>query len=196
MQVIASAIAVGVIVHGGVHLACDFPRIIAADNELFERSVGNDFHHKQPDYLWFLTSIEGITGVIMVILMSISFTLATRWFRRSLIKLPWPFQNMTGFNAFWYSHHLFAVVYVLLIIHGIFLILSHGFWKKTVSCHVLCWQTDATVPIFLFTGKFCGSHSLTASPCFLFRHGCTYVCHWFCTAVSEHCDPCELDNTK
>ncbi|KAG6553108.1 hypothetical protein Mapa_005446 [Marchantia paleacea] len=145
-KVIASAIAVGVIVHGGVHLACDFPRIISANEDLFERSVGADFHHKQPDYLWFLTSIEGITGIIMVILMSISFTLATRWFRRSLIKLPWPFQNMTGFNAFWYSHHLFAVVYVLLIIHGIFLILSHGFWKKTT------WMYLA-VPLVLYCGE-------------------------------------------
>ncbi|KAL2635068.1 hypothetical protein R1flu_006547 [Riccia fluitans] len=145
-KVIASAIAVGVIVHGGVHLACDFPRIIDADDLLFERSVGDDFHHNRPDYWWFVTSIEGVTGVAMVILMAISFTLATRWFRRSLIKLPWPFQNMTGFNAFWYSHHLFALVYILLIIHGIFLILSHGFWKKTT------WMYLA-VPMLLYTGE-------------------------------------------
>ncbi|KAL3692736.1 hypothetical protein R1sor_006387 [Riccia sorocarpa] len=145
-KVIACAIAIGVLIHGGVHLACDFPRIINADLDLFERSVGNDFHHHQPSYLWFLTSVEGITGIAMVILMSISFTLATRWFRRSLIKLPWPFQNMTGFNAFWYSHHLFAIVYILLIIHGIFLILSHGFWKKTT------WMYLA-VPLLLYIGE-------------------------------------------
>lgn len=129
---IAAAIAIAVLVHAGLHLSCDFPRIVMADLPLFQRSVGDDFHYNQPDYWWFLTSVEGITGVIMVILMTISFTFATKWFRRSLIKLPWPFHNITGFNAFWYTHHLFVLVYILLIVHGTFLILSHGFWNKTV----------------------------------------------------------------
>lgn len=74
-----------------------------------------------------------MTGILMVILMTVAFTLATRWFRRSLIKLPKPFDRLTGFNAFWYSHHLFFIVYVLLVIHGVYLYLEHRWYRKTVS---------------------------------------------------------------
>lgn len=65
--------------------------------------------------------------------MAIAFTLASPWFRRSRINLPKPLKKLTGFNAFWYSHHLFVIVYALLIIHGIKLYLAHKWYKKTVS---------------------------------------------------------------
>jgi hypothetical protein len=81
--------------------------------------------------------VEGITGVIMVICMVIAFTLATRWFRRSLVKLPKPFDKLTGFNAFWYSHHLFIIVYLALIVHGQCLYLIHVWYRKTVRFHYL-----------------------------------------------------------
>ena len=81
--------------------------------------------------------MEGITGVIMVICMVIAFTLATRWFRRSLVKLPKPFDKLTGFNAFWYSHHLFIIVYLALIVHGQCVYLIHVWYRKTVRFHYL-----------------------------------------------------------
>lgn len=84
------------------------------------------------NYWWFVKGTEGWTGIVMVVLMAIAFTLAMPWFRRGRLNLPKPLKRLTGFNAFWYSHHLFVIVYILLIIHGIFLYLSHKWYKKTV----------------------------------------------------------------
>lgn len=95
------------------------------------------FGPQKPTYLDLVKGWEGVTGILMVIFMAVAFTLATRWFRRSLIKLPKPFDRLTGFNAFWYSHHLFVIVYVLLVMHGIFLYLEHRWYRKTVSVMIL-----------------------------------------------------------
>lgn len=65
--------------------------------------------------------------------MIIAFTLAQPWFRRNRLNLPKTIKRLTGFNAFWYSHHLFVIVYVLFIIHGYYLYLSKKWYKKTVS---------------------------------------------------------------
>ena len=132
IQTIAVAIAIGVLVHAGVHLGCDFPRIIVAPDEKFYR-IQDDFDYRRPNYTYFLCSAEGVTGIIMVVLMCVAFTLATRWFRRSLVKLPKPFQRLSGFNAFWFSHHLFIIVYICLIIHGCLLFFAHEWHQKTVK---------------------------------------------------------------
>ena len=132
MQAIAVALAVGVMVHAGIHMACDFPRLIGSDNESFHKYLGSDFGNVKPTYVDLVKGVEGVTGVLMVLLMVIAFVLASRWFRRNLVKLPWPLHRMTGFNAFWYSHHLFAILYVLLILHSQYLYLNHDWRQKTV----------------------------------------------------------------
>lgn len=124
---------VGVILHAGNHLTCDFPRLINAPEEKYA-PLESYFGETKPTYMKLVRGAEGITGVIMVICMAIAFTLATRWFRRSLVKLPHPFDKLTGFNAFWYSHHLLAIVYVCLVVHGQCLYLIHVWYRKTVSC--------------------------------------------------------------
>ncbi|XP_050151823.1 respiratory burst oxidase homolog protein A-like isoform X2 [Malus sylvestris] len=134
-KTIAAAIVVGVILHAGNHLACDFPRLIKVPESDYEKYLHHDFGKHKPTYLDLVKGAEGVTGIIMVICMIIAFTLATRWFRRSLIKLPKPFNRLTGFNAFWYSHHLFVIVYILLIIHGVFLYLEHTWYLKTVAIY-------------------------------------------------------------
>lgn len=135
-KLIAGFVAVGVAVHGGVHLACDFPRLVNSSPEKFG-VVASDFHGRRPTYRELLTSIEGATGIAMVVLMSISFTLATHRFRRNIVRLPWPLNRLTGFNAFWYSHHLLGFVYVLLLVHGTFLFLAHSWAQKTVSYEMI-----------------------------------------------------------
>ncbi|GLJ10654.1 hypothetical protein SUGI_0132520 [Cryptomeria japonica] len=144
-KTIAAAIVVGVLLHVGNHLACDFPRLVNAPQEKFSL-IEKDFHYKQPTYGDLVKGPEGITGILMVILMSISFILATRWFRRNVVKLPRPFNRLTGFNAFWYSHHLFAIVYVLLIIHGSMIYLAHKWTAKST------WMYLA-VPFLLYTAE-------------------------------------------
>lgn len=135
MQTIAGAIVVAVILHIGDHIACDFPRIVRATEYDYNRYLFHYFQTKQPTYFDLVKGPEGITGILMVILMIISFTLATRWFRRNLVKLPKPFDRLTGFNAFWYSHHLFVIVYILLILHGTFLYFAKPWYVRTVSLY-------------------------------------------------------------
>ncbi|PHT53009.1 Respiratory burst oxidase -like protein A [Capsicum baccatum] len=83
---------------------------------------------RKPPYL--VKGVEGVTGLIMIILMAIAFTLSMRWFRQSLIALPKPFDRFTIFNAFWYLHHLLVIVYILLV-YGTFLLFVHKWYSKT-----------------------------------------------------------------
>lgn len=133
VQVIAVGITIGVGIHGIAHLACDFPRLLLATPDQYEPMI--KYFGKQPTSYWHsVRHVEGITGIVMVVLMAIAFTLATPWFRRGKMKnLPKPLKKLTGFNAFWYSHHLFVIVYTLLIVHGIKLFLTDKFCKRTVS---------------------------------------------------------------
>lgn len=145
-KVIAVAIAIGVGLHAGAHLTCDFPRLLHASNEEYVPLQQFFGHNRPPNYWWFVKGVEGVTGVIMVVFMAIAFVLATPWFRRNKLNLPKPLKRLTGFNAFWYSHHLFVIVYVLLIVHGIYLYLSHRWYKKTT------WMYLA-VPVLLYGGE-------------------------------------------
>ncbi|XP_048225571.1 respiratory burst oxidase homolog protein D isoform X2 [Ricinus communis] len=142
-KVIAVGIAIGIGLHAGAHLTCDFPRLLHATEEEYE-PMEPYFGEDQPEnYWWFVKGVEGVTGIIMVVLMAIAFTLATPWFRRNKLNLPKPLKKLTGFNAFWYSHHLFVIVYALLIVHGIYLYLTKTWYHKTT------WMYLA-VPIILY----------------------------------------------
>ncbi|KAK4488914.1 hypothetical protein RD792_004704 [Penstemon davidsonii] len=141
-KLIAIAIAIGVGIHGISHLTCDFPRLLHAIPNQYKPM--EQFFGVQPRSYWhFVKEWEGVTGILMVILMAIAFTLASPWFRRGRINLPKPLNKLTGFNAFWYSHHLFIIVYTCLIIHGIKLYLTHE------------WQTwmYLAVPVTLYAGE-------------------------------------------
>ena len=114
------------------HLACDFPRLLHATEEEYEPMKPFFGDVKPPNYWWFVKGTEGWTGLVMLLLMAIAFTLAMPWFRRGRVRLPGPLSRLTGFNAFWYTHHLFIIVYALLIVHGHFLYLTKKWKKKTV----------------------------------------------------------------
>jgi respiratory burst oxidase len=129
--VTACAIVIGVFVHAGTHLACDFPRLINSSQDEFAL-ISSDFGDKKPTYKDLLRGVEGVTGISMVVLMAVSFTLATPQFRKNVVRLPAPFNRLTGFNAFWYSHHLLGLVYILVLVHGTFLFFSHRWYQKTV----------------------------------------------------------------
>lgn len=145
-KVIAVAIAIGVGIHAIAHLSCDFPRILHASPAKYEALKPYFGGHQPTSYWHFVKSVEGVTGIIMVVLMAIAFTLATPWFRRNRVNLPRPLKKLTGFNAFWYSHHLFVIVYTLLIVHGLRLYLTKKWYKKTT------WMYLA-VPVALYAGE-------------------------------------------
>ncbi|KAK4483711.1 hypothetical protein RD792_010913 [Penstemon davidsonii] len=144
-KVIACAIAFGIVVHAGVHLSCDFPRLVRSSPEKFAL-IASDFDGVKPTYVKLLTGYIGVTGILMVVLIIIVFTLATRSFRKNGVKLPPPFNRLTGFNAFWYSHHLLGLVYVLLLIHSTFLFLVHRWYQKTTWMYI-------SVPLLLYIAE-------------------------------------------
>ncbi|XAR50420.1 NAD(P)H oxidase [Bertholletia excelsa] len=129
-KVIAIGVSIGVGIHAIAHLTCDFPRLLHASPEKYKPMV--QYFGPQPTSYWhFVKSFEGVSGIIIVVLMAIAFTLASPRFRRGRLNLPRPLNKLTGFNAFWYSHHLFVIVYALLIAHGEKLFLTHKWYKKT-----------------------------------------------------------------
>ncbi|KAL9672554.1 hypothetical protein QQ045_028805 [Rhodiola kirilowii] len=143
---IAAAIAIGTTIHTLMHVSCDFPRIIAYPHQEFLAILGEGFNYKQPSYVDLVKSIPGVTGIIMIVLMAISFTLAMHSFRRNVIKLPPPLHHLAGFNAFWYAHHLLVLVYILLVAHGWFLFLTKEWYKKTTWMYIL-------VPVLLYASE-------------------------------------------
>ncbi|CAL5001784.1 unnamed protein product [Urochloa decumbens] len=158
-KIIATAIAVGICLHAGNHLACDFPRLIASGPTEY-RLVARYFGAEKPTYRALLAGAEGVTGIVMVTLMAVSFTLATRPFRnrqeiaannkgagagrrrRRFFSLG----HLAGFNAFWYSHHLLIVVYLLLLVHGWFMFLVDRWYQRTTWMYI-------SVPLVLYVGE-------------------------------------------
>ncbi|TYK01271.1 putative respiratory burst oxidase-like protein H [Cucumis melo var. makuwa] len=106
-------------------------RIIGCPREKFMLLLGPNFNYHQPSYQDLAKSIPGVSGVFMLIIMGISYVLASHQFRRNVIQLPSPLHHLAGFNAFWYSHHLLIVVYVLFIIHGYYLFLITQWYVKS-----------------------------------------------------------------
>uniref|UniRef100_A0A804QMF2 Respiratory burst oxidase homolog protein H n=1 Tax=Zea mays TaxID=4577 RepID=A0A804QMF2_MAIZE len=130
-KVIALAIAIGSATHTLAHVLCDFPRLVACPKDKFMEKLGPFFNYAQPTWATLLSSIPGWTGILLILIMSFSFTLATHSFRRSVVKLPSPLHHLAGFNAFWYAHHLLVIAYVLLVMHSYFIFLTKQWYKRT-----------------------------------------------------------------
>ncbi|THU45826.1 hypothetical protein C4D60_Mb02t22080 [Musa balbisiana] len=145
-KVIAAGIAVGLGLHAIAHLTCDFPRLLHATEVEYEPMKPFFGDARPSDYWWFVKGTEGWTGVAMVVLMAVAVILATPWFRRGAISLPKPLHRLTGYDAFWYSHHLFVIVYVLLVIHGYFLYLTKKWYKRTTWMYV-------AIPVVLYASE-------------------------------------------
>ncbi|VAH60041.1 unnamed protein product [Triticum turgidum subsp. durum] len=143
-KVIAAGVAVGVALHAGAHLTCDFPLLLHASDAKYEPMKPFFGDKRPPNYWWFVKGTAGWTGIVMVVLMSIAFVLAQPWFRRNKLKDTNPLKKMTGFNAFWFTHHLFAIVYVLLIVHGTSLYLTKEWYKKSTWMYI-------AYPVFLYS---------------------------------------------
>lgn len=132
-KIIALSIAIGTFLHVLFHLSCNMVRLSTCPADKFIIIYGRDFNYHQPTYFDLIVSVPGTTGIMMVFVMSFSFTLALHSFRRNVVKLPWPLNNLAGFNSFWYAHHLLAIVYFLLILHGYYLLFAKEWYGKTVS---------------------------------------------------------------
>uniref|UniRef100_A0A452DXP0 NAD(P)H oxidase (H2O2-forming) n=1 Tax=Capra hircus TaxID=9925 RepID=A0A452DXP0_CAPHI len=83
-------------------LSCLFPGLFH-DN-------GSEFPQKY--YWWFFQAVPGLTGVMLLLILAIMYVFASRHFRRC------------SFRGFWLTHHLYILLYVLLIIHGSFALIQ------------------------------------------------------------------------
>uniref|UniRef100_H0V9S6 NAD(P)H oxidase (H2O2-forming) n=1 Tax=Cavia porcellus TaxID=10141 RepID=H0V9S6_CAVPO len=83
-------------------LSCLFPGLFQ-DN-------GSELPQKY--YWWFFQTVPGFTGVVLLLVLAIMYAFASRHFRRH------------SFRGFWLTHHLYVVLYVLLIIHGSFALIQ------------------------------------------------------------------------
>ncbi|CAL4906212.1 unnamed protein product [Urochloa decumbens] len=157
-KVVAGGVAVGVALHAVTHLTCDFPRLLHASAAAYEPMKAYFGQRRIPNYWWFVKGVEGVTGVIMVVLMVIAYTLAHPWFRRGRLSEGNPLRRLSGFNMFWYSHHLFVIVYVAFVVHGVCLYINRTWYKQTT------WMYLA-IPVLLYAGervlRALRSHGLT-----------------------------------
>ncbi|XP_067829644.1 dual oxidase 2 [Heptranchias perlo] len=77
-------------------LSCLFPSVFIND--------GSELPQKY--YWWFFETIPGMTGVLLLVVMAILYVFASHQFRRM------------SFRAFWVTHHLYVVLYILVLLHG------------------------------------------------------------------------------
>ncbi|XP_026565713.1 dual oxidase 2 [Pseudonaja textilis] len=74
---------------------------------LFSHVFMNDGSQFPPKYYWwFFETVPGMTGVLLLVILAIMYVFATHYFRR------------ISFQGFWITHHLYVVLYILVIIHG------------------------------------------------------------------------------
>ncbi|KAM5235525.1 dual oxidase 2-like [Ctenodactylus gundi] len=77
-------------------LACVFPNVFVNDGSKIPPKF----------YWWFFETIPGMTGVLLLLFLAVMYVFASHYFRRR------------SFQAFWVTHHLYVLLYALLIIHG------------------------------------------------------------------------------
>ncbi|PIA59476.1 hypothetical protein AQUCO_00400393v1 [Aquilegia coerulea] len=143
-KVIAVGIAIQTFIHTFMHVTCNYPKLVRCNNDRYNLYIGYITNVAQPTYYALYSSSVSVTGFLMIFIMAFSFTLATHWFRKSGIKLPPPFDQFAGFNAFWYAHHLLAFAYLLLVLHGYYLIFDKPWHQKTTWMYIM-------VPIILYS---------------------------------------------
>ncbi|XP_058854806.1 dual oxidase 2-like isoform X1 [Acipenser ruthenus] len=83
-------------------LACMFPHVFFND--------GSELPQKF--YWWFFETVPGFTGVILLLVLAIMYVFASHYFRR------------ISFRGFWITHHLYVLMYILIIIHGSFALIQ------------------------------------------------------------------------
>ncbi|NWT05500.1 DUOX2 oxidase, partial [Mionectes macconnelli] len=77
-------------------LSCLFSNVFTNDGSQLPRKY----------YWWFFQTVPGMTGVLLLVVLAVMYVFATYHFRR------------VSFQGFWITHHLYVLLYVLVIIHG------------------------------------------------------------------------------
>nr|XP_027781806.1 dual oxidase 2 [Marmota flaviventris] len=77
-------------------MACVFPNVFVNDGSKLPQKY----------YWWFFETVPGMTGVLLLLILAIMYVFASHHFRHR------------SFRGFWLTHHLYVLLYALLIIHG------------------------------------------------------------------------------
>ena len=73
------AIVIGIILHAISHLTCGFPRLANLSEKEYRTIFSkHDFRKDKPSYMRLIKGIKAETGIAMMVLMAVAFTLATR----------------------------------------------------------------------------------------------------------------------
>ncbi|KAJ8272251.1 hypothetical protein COCON_G00111100 [Conger conger] len=77
-------------------LACLFPKVFSNDG----------FELPKKWSWWFFNTVPGMSGILLLLVLSLMYVFASRYFRR------------ISFRGFWVTHYLYVVLYILTVIHG------------------------------------------------------------------------------
>ncbi|KAK2493029.1 hypothetical protein MC885_010884 [Smutsia gigantea] len=83
-------------------LDCFFPSVFVNDGSKLPPKF----------YWWFFQTVPGMTGVLLLVVLAIMYVFASHHFRHR------------SFRGFWLTHHLYILLYVLLITHGSFALIQ------------------------------------------------------------------------
>ncbi|XP_060115958.1 dual oxidase 2 [Heteronotia binoei] len=86
-------------------------------------------------YWWFFETVPGMTGVLLLVILAIMYVFATHYFRR------------ISFQGFWITHHLYVVLYVLVIVHGSFALIQQPRFHIYFLVPALIYGADKLVSL-------------------------------------------------
>uniref|UniRef100_A0A8D0BPC5 NAD(P)H oxidase (H2O2-forming) n=1 Tax=Salvator merianae TaxID=96440 RepID=A0A8D0BPC5_SALMN len=103
---------------------------------LFSNVFTNDGSQIPPKYYWwFFETIPGMTGVLLLAILAIMYVFATHHFRR------------ISFQGFWITHHLYIILYVLVIIHGSYALIQQPRFHIYFIVPALIYGADKLVSL-------------------------------------------------
>ncbi|KAM6201100.1 dual oxidase 2-like isoform 2-T2 [Rhynchocyon petersi] len=106
-------------------LSCIFPSVFIDD--------GSQLPQKY--YWWFFQTVPGLTGVLLLVVLAIMYVFASHHFRRR------------SFRGFWLTHHLYILLYILLIIHGSFALIQTPRFHLFFLAPALIYGADKLVSL-------------------------------------------------
>ncbi|XP_006882816.1 PREDICTED: NADPH oxidase 3 [Elephantulus edwardii] len=130
---------------GAEGLTAALSKLGSAPNESYLNPV-RTFHTNTTIEL--LTTIAGVTGLVLTLVLILILTSSTEFIRQ------------VSYELFWYTHHVFIIFFICLVVHGTGRIVR-GQTPESVSEHnaTFCrdhhaeWQTAAQCPVPQFSGK-------------------------------------------
>ncbi|XP_015678755.1 dual oxidase 2 [Protobothrops mucrosquamatus] len=103
---------------------------------LFSHVFTNDGSQFPPKYYWwFFETVPGMTGVLLLVILAIMYVFATHYFRR------------ISFQGFWITHHLYVVLYILVVIHGSYALIQQPRFHIYFIIPALIYVTDKLISL-------------------------------------------------